>query len=293
MSPQLVSVVIPTYNAIDTLDAQLQALAAQDYPNPFEVIVSDNGSTDHLEEFVASHPLTDHLDLKWVSAASVQGASHARNVGVDNARGDFIAFCDADDTVHRDWLTGLTEIAARYDLVGTAVETDSLNDEKTREAAGIASASSQGQSMFLPYVSGASMGCSKSAYLSVGGMDESLSASEDLEFSWRMQQAGLSLGYVQKPLVSYRLRSGVKSAFRQAFKLGAGSARVCSMYRAAGCPRIRIRDSLGPLMVLSVANPVFLKPLSRNSGQYWARQVGAHLGLIYGGLRHGAFRRSV
>lgn len=132
MSPRLVSVVIPTYNASSTIDEQLHALAAQDYEGPLEVIVSDNNSTDGIRDLIEDHPLVDQLRLRWVSASRKQGVSHARNVGVDKATGDFIAFCDADDRVHPDWLSAMVGAAENADLVSGALETASINSSEVQ-----------------------------------------------------------------------------------------------------------------------------------------------------------------
>ena len=80
-----VSVIIPVHNARDVLDEQLRALAHQDYDGPFEVVVSDNGSTDGVREFVQDHALRARLNLKYVDSSGTPGASHARNRGAEAA----------------------------------------------------------------------------------------------------------------------------------------------------------------------------------------------------------------
>ena len=125
-SPQLVSVVVPAYNAATVIDVQLAALAAQDYPGPFEVLVSDNGSTDGLRDHVADHPLAEKLRLRYVDASGARGPSHARNLGTAAADGDFIAYCDADDQAHPHWLRELVCRAADFDAVSGPVETSTL-----------------------------------------------------------------------------------------------------------------------------------------------------------------------
>ena len=93
-----VSVVIPARNAARTLDAQLQALAAQRFPAEWEVLVSDNGSTDATRavavEWAGRIPL-----LRVIDASARPGASAARNLGAAAAHGELLLFCDADDVV--------------------------------------------------------------------------------------------------------------------------------------------------------------------------------------------------
>ncbi|WFR71785.1 glycosyltransferase family A protein [Prescottella defluvii] len=132
-TPALVSVVLPALNATPVIDVQLAALAGQDYPGEFEVIVADNGSTDGLARHLSGHPLAERLRLRRVDAGAAPGAAHARNVGVDAARGDFIVFCDADDQAHPQWLRRLVARAADFDAVSGPVETTTLNSARTAE----------------------------------------------------------------------------------------------------------------------------------------------------------------
>lgn len=74
------SVIIPCFNVANTLNAQLEALACQQWSEPWEIIVADNGSTD--ETVASARQYEQKLsNLRIVDASSRRGASHARNVG--------------------------------------------------------------------------------------------------------------------------------------------------------------------------------------------------------------------
>lgn len=94
MIPDLLfSVVIPTYNRADRIVATIHAVLMQTYFH-FEVIVVDDGSTDHTS--VAIRPLlADHRVRYFNILNSERGA--ARNVGVSRSQGDYITFLDSDD----------------------------------------------------------------------------------------------------------------------------------------------------------------------------------------------------
>ena len=100
-----VSVVIPTYNRLEQLCAALDSVLAQSYSN-FEVIIVDDGSKDgtreHMESLISSRLESDR-PIRYVFQAN-QGSSVARNRGIAEARGEWIAFLDSDDIWYRDKL---------------------------------------------------------------------------------------------------------------------------------------------------------------------------------------------
>lgn len=94
---ELVSVVIPAYNAEETLDETLKSVRNQTYRD-LEIIVVDDGSDDSTADVARSHAAGDNR-IRIISIKN-SGVAHARNVGVTASRGDFIAPIDADDLWH-------------------------------------------------------------------------------------------------------------------------------------------------------------------------------------------------
>lgn len=97
----LVSIVIPTYNAAEFINTTLQSILAQTY-SKFEVLVVDDHSSDKTVEIITQcrDPRVKLIRLD----ANAGGPAKPRNVGLLNASGDVVAFCDADDLWHRDKL---------------------------------------------------------------------------------------------------------------------------------------------------------------------------------------------
>jgi glycosyltransferase involved in cell wall biosynthesis len=100
------SVVIPCLNAADTIATQLEAVANQKWSETWEVIVSDNGSTDNTLSIVKE--FSDRIfNLRIVDASGRKGVAHAYNTGAKAAVGESLVFCDADDEVASGWLAAM------------------------------------------------------------------------------------------------------------------------------------------------------------------------------------------
>lgn len=94
------SVIIPAYNAEQTIARAIASCLLQSYP-PFEIIVVNDASKDNTERLL----LTQFKDrVQYISLQKNAGAGAARNEGMKLATGDFIAFQDADDVWHKDKL---------------------------------------------------------------------------------------------------------------------------------------------------------------------------------------------
>jgi glycosyltransferase involved in cell wall biosynthesis len=93
-SPQ-VSVVVTCYNYGNFIDECLQSVLAQTFTD-FEIIVINDGSTDNSEERILPYARS-HENVVYISQKNA-GQARAKNAGIRNARGEYIAFLDADDT---------------------------------------------------------------------------------------------------------------------------------------------------------------------------------------------------
>jgi len=89
---KLVSVVIPTYNRIQTLSTAIDSVLSQTYTN-IEIIVVDDGSNDGTGQMIK---YLYGPRVRYIRQAN-QGVSAARNIGIKSARGEYVAFLDSDD----------------------------------------------------------------------------------------------------------------------------------------------------------------------------------------------------
>lgn len=111
-----VSVVIPTYNRSALLRNAVSSVLRQDDPCPFEIVIVDNNSSDDTPA-VARSLMESHPGKVRYIGEPKQGNAHARNRGIESARGAIIAFIDDDVTVKNNWLATLKNVLdARGDL---------------------------------------------------------------------------------------------------------------------------------------------------------------------------------
>lgn len=87
-----VSVVIPVYNRASSLKDAVESVFSQKYSN-IEIIVVDDGSDENVKKCLKSYMAR----IKYIRMENNRGVSSARNLGIDRAKGDYIAFLDSDD----------------------------------------------------------------------------------------------------------------------------------------------------------------------------------------------------
>jgi succinoglycan biosynthesis protein ExoO len=97
--PPTVTVVIPVYNSATTLERCVRSAMGQTLTE-LEILVADDGSTDTSAELAAALAAEDRR-IRLIRISPNQGKSHAMNVMIEQAQGDWIAVLDADDTMDR------------------------------------------------------------------------------------------------------------------------------------------------------------------------------------------------
>lgn len=97
---QKISVIVPVYNAQNSLDRCIQSLLNQTYTN-IEILLVNDGSRDNSLEICQRYAQMDPRIV--VLDKPNGGVSSARNAGLDAAKGEFVMFCDSDDWVEPDW----------------------------------------------------------------------------------------------------------------------------------------------------------------------------------------------
>jgi len=117
----LISVIIPTFNRSDKLPNAINSIINQTYPN-IEIIVVDDGSTDDTPKIMEKYKHVDNL--KYIRYKENKGVGYARNMGLINAKGKYIAINDSDDISLCNRLEKEYKMIKRFNLlmIGCCIE---------------------------------------------------------------------------------------------------------------------------------------------------------------------------
>lgn len=196
----LVSAIIPAFNGIRFIGEALESVLAQDY-RPIEVIVVDDGSTDATRTVVARFP-----EVRCLHQEN-RGPGAARNLGIRESSGTFIALLDQDDL----WLPGklrlqMEPLMRDAELGYTLALTDTALVDGVRP----------------PWLTEAQLndptGCFPGALVArralferFGLFDESLTCSSDADWFFRMKDAGVKSERIQQVLLRRRIHGANQS----------------------------------------------------------------------------------
>ena len=207
-----VSVIVCSYNGAKTLAQCLESLGKLDYPN-FEVILVDDGSTDETREIATRFP---HVRYFYQTN---HGLSHARNYGASVANGEIFAYTDSDCMADPDWLYYLlsTLLSGNYAGVGGP----NVSPPAQNWVQACVAAAPGGPSHVLltdtvaEHIPGCNMAWYRWAFENIGGFDpEYHQAGDDVDFCWRVQQAGHEIAFSPTALVWHYRRFTLR-AFRK------------------------------------------------------------------------------
>lgn len=282
------SVVIPCYNAETLIGEQLEAFTRQEWDQPWEVVVSDNGSTDGsravVEGFYGRIP-----SLRLVDSSGSQGSGHARNVGIEQAAGELILHCDADDVVADNFVSAMAEALDTHDFVACRLEEHRLNEPWI--AAGWGNGQRDGlprSAGFLPSAGGGTLGYRRFVFDLVGGFDTTLRAREDTDFCWKAQLEGVPLHFVPETAVHYRYPVSYRNMYRQSRVLAEFQVLLYRRYRPLGMEKLPLRRALrGKVTWWKLLRQLpGLRRADRAGRARYVRDVGRKVGRLKGSFRY-------
>lgn len=215
----LVSIIIPNYNGEQHLKECLNSLDMMEFDN-YEIVLVDNASSDGSVRFVKDlFPEINILSLK-----KNYGFAEGCNLGVQKARGDYIAFLNNDTKVDTRWLKELVMAAEKYgeNHVYSSKVLFYDDPEKLNTVGGIITPMGSGLDInfgkkdidkynkvrFVASPSGCSMLLKKSLFVEMDGFDKDYFAYlEDVDFGWRCWLKGHKTYYIPQSVVYHKYGS--------------------------------------------------------------------------------------
>ena len=208
-----VSVVVASYNGGKTLKACLDSLEKLNYPD-YEVILVDDGSTDHSQEIAANYP-----SIRNIKQPN-KGLSVARNTGIHAATGEIVAFTDSDCRADEDWLHYLIGDLLNSNFTGIGGHNFLPPEDVPTAACVMASPGGPAHVMLTDrlaeHIPGCNMAFYRWALLEIDGFDPIYrKAGDDVDVCWRLMQRGYRIGFSPAGFVWHYRRSTVKAYLKQ------------------------------------------------------------------------------
>ncbi len=276
---------MPVLNGEAHIGLQLAALAAQTYRGEWELVVVDNGCRDRSMDIVTEWaPRLPRVTV--VDARARRGLNRARNAGAVAARGDFLAFCDADDVATEAWLEAMADAAAGADIVSGRLEWETLNDSVVRAwrpQAEMTDLAVDVEHGFLPYAPGGNMGVWTRVAREIGWDERFQFGSSDHTFSWNAQLAGYRLVYAPDALMRQRFRGTIWATARQHYRYGRSGAQLRRAFPGADLKPFDHREAMRRWRWLGVSVPHLWG--SREERGLYVRTASERLGRLAGSVR--------
>jgi glycosyltransferase involved in cell wall biosynthesis len=221
------SVVVPVRNAETMICKCLEAVFSQSY-QPDEVIVVDGYSTDRTVEFASKYP----VKIVYEDYGTVGGA---RQVGLENSKGDYVAFTDADCKPERNWLENLIKELGEG-LVGVGGGIKNIGEGFWGKSIALTadtflgSANSvQGRVFKKKCVVKSISGCNsiyrKKDLMKIGGFNVNLSVNEETELNKRLSKIGKLL-YTPDAVILHNQDRNLNAFAKRMYQFGCGRGKL-------------------------------------------------------------------
>jgi GT2 family glycosyltransferase len=217
----VISVVVPAWNAGGVLPGLLAALAEQTAEH--ELILVDTGSTD------------DTIALAEAAGARVvaspkRNRSLARNLGVEAASGQLIAFTDADCVPVPGWIAALAGCLGSSPLASGPVRIRTRPEPNRAERFDRLWRYPQERYVAAGVATSANLGIRRDAFDAIGGYDPRFHHGEDTDLCLRAADAGFGLAWCPDAEVGHPAATGLREVARRGFEHGASARRLARAY---------------------------------------------------------------
>jgi len=216
-----VSVIVPVYNGEKTIEKCITSLLNLDYPEEkLEIIIADNNSKDRTRKIVSRFPVT------LLEEKEIQSSYAARNKGIRHAKGEVLAFTDADMYVDKAWLRKAIEAMKdkEADMVAGYVEPVAMHtpplicevyDRMLQRGCNKPGASGTDNLVTKSFV-----------FEKIGPFRNDLQSGGDVEWVNRAKSYNFKLIFCEKAIIYHITRSSFKSLIKKGFRIGRGDAHL-------------------------------------------------------------------
>lgn len=217
-----ISVIVPFAGDLPEAERLLEAVGRLRLRPDDEVVVVDNSRGQVV-------PRRSDGRVTVIAAEDMRSSYYARNVGAERAVNQWFLFFDADCLPRPDLLDAYFASPVGSDMGAVAGEVEGVPDQPGLIPRYARSRGHLRQKEILEHAHGpmavtANMLVRREAWLSVGGFHEGIRSTGDLDFSWRLQDAGWKLGYAPTAVVDHLHRTTLTGLARQFARYGAGTA---------------------------------------------------------------------
>lgn len=228
----VISIIIACRNGAETLQETLDALTAQAWNQPWEIVLADNGSTDASAAMFSAHAARNpHVVMRIFDASARPGKSFALNTAIRDSKAPWFLFCDTDDVVAPGWLAAMAEALRDHPFVAARMDFNLLNERWMLAYRGNAQENGLARLNHAPYAlyaGGGSFGFHREAFETIGDFNPEFIHLEDTDYCIRAHLCGYLLQFVPDALIHIRLRGDADSIYAQAYNY----ARYRALLRA-------------------------------------------------------------
>lgn len=235
-----ISVIVPFFNAKEMIIRCLESLLTQSYKGSIEIILVDNNSNDGSLEEVQKYLNEKKLkSVKVIPRFSKKGVAAARNAGLKEAKGEILAFTDADCIADKNWIKDLVKgymdntIGAvaggikGYEPSNMVEKFSSIFTLKSLPCPGVFDKFTLLRGGFAT----ANFSVRHSVIEKIGTFDENIKYwSDDYDLCARIYKNGYKINYVSDALIYHHHRSNLKGLWKQAFRFGGTHAVLLSKH---------------------------------------------------------------
>ena len=219
-----VSIIIPAFNEEKMIGQCLQSLLVLNYPkNKYEILVVDNNSTDATAKIIQKYEVSYLKEKRPAPAA-------ARNLGIKKAKGEIVAFMDADCVADKNWLINLIKgFHPNTKIAGVGGDIRALTPKNLIE---------KWADVFLfnhkftkiPFLITGNCAYKTEVVKKVGLFNPSFRYGEDVDLSWRIFSLGYQFAYAPKAIVYHQVPKSLGQLLKKYFINGCAQTKLLAKH---------------------------------------------------------------